>query len=144
MLDVLLNMRAFLTLILFCVLTSCSSITVEQSYSGLPEYMDDVKAYDLSNPTDLENIACTLPIFEVRSEDQSPVRHGDITNDARSYFLGGDGAQPSISIELMDTPSNHPIKIRLTIGAPTSEHMSVYILERGSRGWHRKQILYSS
>jgi len=126
----------YIILIITSLLISCGSQPKNKDYYNLASKLDDVISYDRTKPRDIKNITNTLPIFEVRSaNNQVDFKQGIIHSNGSRYYLEGDGAQPPVTIDLLDSDIKDPIRIRLILGNSISGNISVYIYERITGGW---------
>ena len=128
-----------LLLVFLVLLAACSPVAVpEYEYEyDLANFEPDVLAYDQSRPNDLRNIAATLRIFEIAPSERRDFiqSRSQLSKEGNELYIPGDGAQSTISIfRLADAPF-HSVKIRVVLGTPISETMTVYLLERGDGGW---------
>jgi hypothetical protein len=59
----------------------------------------------------------------------------DISLTKTRWMLEGDGAQPTIVLDILSPDGQEPIKVSLTVGSILGDPSTVYIYERIDGGW---------
>jgi hypothetical protein len=143
--------KLFGTFALVGVLLSCSSVThgpnhPDHAFSALAQAEIPFEVAPPSSGATLADLAFSLPVWEITATGaKQAVDAGDlqIKSSATSWVAYGDGAQPTITLELLKPDSSFQGPYHLTVGPRWSglpggpTYTFVYDLERHSDHWYR-------
>lgn len=134
---VILAGQAAITVWMTCLI-GCASLNFAPRKDPLTKpTLTDKVSLPSSSPT-LQDLAFTFPVFEMRVEQtKDAIQRGGfgISQTKTRWMLEGDGAQPTIVLDVLSPEGREPIKVSLTVGSLVDESSTVYIYERIYGGW---------
>lgn len=116
----------------------CASLTTASPQHPLTEpTLTDSVPLPSSTPN-LQDLAFTFPVFEMGVEQtKDAIKRGGfgISLTKTRWMLEGDGAQPTIVLDILSPEGHEPLTVRLTVGSLLGDPSTVYIYERIDGGW---------
>lgn len=143
--------QLFVTFALPSLLLSCSILTrdLHQPDHAFSVFAQTDIPFEITPPESgatLADLAYSLPVWEItsaRARQAAAAGDLEIRSSATSWTAFGDGAQPTITLQLVSPGSSFPGPYRLTVGPKWSglprgpTYTFIYDLERCSDHWHR-------
>jgi len=121
-------------------LNGCATFSKSDCQYDLGSFVPDIFPLASRDSYSISRIALTLPIFEIAPDQRAKfiATNGVVSENRQSLVIQGDGAQPTISIDFLDSIGRRKTelyRIRVVVGTPISEDMDVYQLHRRQGGW---------
>ena len=129
--------QSALTIWMIC-LVGCASLTTSVTKDPLSEpTLTDWVPLPNSNPT-LQDLAFTFPVFEMgveKTKDIIKTGGFGVSLTKTRWMLEGDGAQPTIVLDVLSPEGQESLKVNLTVGSLLGDPSTVYTYERIDGGW---------